>query len=51
MIWTTWRQHRAEAAVWAVILAGLVAAMLAVGSIARTRASALGLPACTRGRR
>ena len=49
MIWTTWRQHRAEAAVWAVILAGLVVAMLAVGSIARSRASALGLPACAAG--
>lgn len=47
MIWTTWRQHRAEAAVGAVILAGLVAAMLVVASIARNRARALGLPACT----
>lgn len=47
MIWTTWRQHRAEAAVGAVILAALAAAMLVVGSIARDRAHALGLPACT----
>lgn len=40
MIWTTWRQHRAEAAVGAVILAALVAAMLTVGTIARSRAHA-----------
>ncbi len=49
MIWTTWRQHRAEAAVGAVIFGGLVAAMLVVGSIARDRARALGLPACSGG--
>lgn len=48
MIWTTWRQHRAEAAVGAVLLAGLVAALLVVGSVARDRARALGLPGCTR---
>lgn len=47
MIWTTWRQHRAEAAVAAALLAALAAAMLVVGSVARTRAHALGLPACT----
>ena len=46
MIWTTWRQHRAEAAVGALILAALAAAMLVVGSIARDRARALGLPGC-----
>jgi hypothetical protein len=46
VIWTTWRQHRAEAGVCAVILAGLVAAMVVVGSIARNRATALGLPGC-----
>ncbi len=49
MIWTTWRQHRAEAAVGAVILAALAAAALVVGSIARDRARALGLPGCTGG--
>jgi ABC-type transport system involved in multi-copper enzyme maturation permease subunit len=49
MIWTTWRQHRAEAAVGAVILAVLAAAALVVGSIARDRARGLGLPACTGG--
>ena len=48
MIWTTWRQHRAEAAVGALILAALAAAMVAVGSTARDRARALGLPACHR---
>lgn len=46
MIWTIWRQHRAQAAVGATVLAGLVAAMIIVGSIARDRAGALGLPAC-----
>jgi hypothetical protein len=46
MIWTTWRQHRAEAAVGALILAALAAAMVIVGSTARDRARALGLPAC-----
>jgi hypothetical protein len=47
MIWTTWRQHRAEAGVGALILAALAAAMLVVGSTARDRARALGLPKCT----
>jgi ABC-type transport system involved in multi-copper enzyme maturation permease subunit len=46
MIWTTWRQHRSEAAVGALILAALTAALLAVGSAARHRARALGLSAC-----
>lgn len=46
MIWTTWRQHRAEAAVGAFILAALTAAMLVLGSVARDRARALGLPRC-----
>lgn len=46
MIWTTWRQHRAEACVGALILAALAAAMLVVGSVARDRARALGLPKC-----
>jgi hypothetical protein len=48
MIWTTWRQHRAEAGVGALILAVLAAAMVVVGSIARDRARALGLPGCAR---
>jgi hypothetical protein len=47
MIWTTWRQHRAEAAVGALILAALAAAMIVVGTTARHRARALGLPKCT----
>lgn len=46
MIWTSWRQHRGEAAVGALIFATLATAMLVVGSIARDRARALGLPAC-----
>jgi len=49
MIWTTWRQHRAEAAVSALILAALAAGMVAIGSMARNRARGLGLPACLRG--
>jgi hypothetical protein len=47
MIWTTWRQHRAEAGVGALVVAALASAMLVVGSVARDRAHALGLPACT----
>jgi hypothetical protein len=47
VIWTTWRQHRAEAGVGALILAALAAAMLVVGTIARDRARDLGLPSCT----
>jgi hypothetical protein len=50
MIWTTWRQHRAEATVGAFIVAAISAAMIVVGSTARSRASALGLPACMRAR-
>ena len=50
MIWTTWRQHRAEAGVAALILAALAAGMLVVGSIARNRAIGLGLPGCTANR-
>lgn len=47
MIWTTWRQHRAEAAVGALIFIAMATAMIVVGTIARDRANALGLPACT----
>lgn len=47
MIWTIWRQHRAEAFVGVAILGGLAAAMLVVGSIARDRARALGVPGCS----
>jgi hypothetical protein len=48
MIWQTWRQHRAEAGVGALVLVALASAMLVVGHIARDRASRLGLPAaCT----
>jgi hypothetical protein len=47
MIWQTWRQHRSEAALAALILTALGAAMLVVGNIARDRARSLGLPACT----
>lgn len=47
MIWTTWRQHRAEGAVGVAILVALAAALVIVGSTARDRARALGLPGCT----
>ncbi len=46
MIWQTWRQQRSAAIVAAVILAGLAGAIVTVGTIARRRASALGLPHC-----
>jgi hypothetical protein len=48
VIWTTWRQHRAELGVGALILAGLSAGLAVVGATARDRARALGLPACLR---
>lgn len=49
MIWQTWRQHRAEAAVGAVLLIGMVAAMLVVGTVARERARDAGVPGCSSG--
>ncbi|MDP9227086.1 MAG: hypothetical protein M3P18_25215 [Actinomycetota bacterium] len=47
VIWVTWRQHRAEAAVGALILATLSAGLVILGTIARDRARALGVSACT----
>ena len=49
MIWQTWRQHRAEAAVGAVVLIGMVAAMLVVGTVARDRARQAGVRGCSTG--
>lgn len=49
MIWTIWRQHRAQSAVGAVIFAVLATAMLVVGSVARGRVRALDLPGCAGG--
>jgi hypothetical protein len=46
MIWTTWRQYRAQAGVGGAILAALTAALLLVGSAARSRVNALGLSSC-----
>jgi hypothetical protein len=46
MIWQTWRQHRSAAVVAALVAAGLVAALLVVGNIARDRARAVGAPGC-----
>ena len=47
MIWQTWRQHRAEAGLAAVLLAAMITAMIVVGTVARDRARGLGLPGCT----
>jgi hypothetical protein len=46
MIWLTWRQHRAQAAVGAVILAVAVVGLAVLGNVARERARTLGLPDC-----
>ena len=51
MIWVTWRQHRAEAAVAAVIFTAAAAGLFIVGTVARSRADALGLPACLKAQR
>ena len=47
MIWLTWRQHRSAAVVAGVLLAGMVAALVVVGNIARERARAVGAPGCS----
>ena len=49
MIWQTWRQHRAEAAVAAGVVAALVVAMVVVGITARDRARGLGVDTCAGG--
>lgn len=49
MIWTTWRQHRAEAGVGALLVLALTGGLIAVGAIARNRSRGLGLPACLAG--
>lgn len=49
MIWTTWRQHRAEAGVGGALLVIVVVGLVAVGERARQRAHGLGLPACLNG--
>jgi hypothetical protein len=46
VIWVTWRQHRAEALVAAVLFSAVVAGLLIVGTVARERAQTLGLPQC-----
>lgn len=48
MIWTTWRQHRAELTVSALIFGVVATVMVIVGSTARARSRKLGLPACLR---
>jgi hypothetical protein len=46
MKWLIWRQHRAEALVGGLVLAALAAGLITVGTIARSRATALGRPGC-----
>jgi hypothetical protein len=46
MIWQTWRQQRSAAVVAMLLLAGLAAALIVVGNIARDRARAVGAPGC-----
>jgi hypothetical protein len=46
VIWVTWRQHRAQAAVGAVVFAAVATGLLIVGTVARIRARSLDLPAC-----
>ena len=46
MIWVTWRQHRAEAAVAAIVFASFATGLVIVGLVARARAQALDLSAC-----
>ncbi|MEP7019755.1 MAG: ABC transporter permease subunit [Pseudonocardiales bacterium] len=47
MIWLIWRQHRAQALVGAILLAGLSTTLVVVGSMARHTAQQYGLPDCT----
>ena len=46
MIWQTWRQHRAEAALGAALLAAMIAALVVIGRGAHDLARQLGVPGC-----
>lgn len=46
MIWLTWRQHRVQAAVGAILMIGLTTALLILGTMARHVARQYGLPDC-----
>jgi hypothetical protein len=46
MIWLTWRQHRAQAAVGAILMIGLTTALIIIGTMARHVARQYGLPDC-----
>ena len=46
MIWLTWRQHRAEAAVGAAVLAAAIATLVVIGQDAHRLARQLGVPGC-----
>lgn len=46
MIWLTWRQHRAQAAVGAILLIGLTTTLIVIGTMARHLARQYGLPDC-----
>jgi hypothetical protein len=46
MIWLTWRQHRAQAVVGAILLTGLTTTLIVIGTMARHVARQYGLPDC-----
>jgi hypothetical protein len=48
MTWMTWRQHRAAAAIGAVILAAIAAALVWLGVTARSNVRHFGLTSCLR---
>ena len=46
MTWMTWRQHRAAAAVGAVVLGGIAASLVWLGITARSQVGHVGLKTC-----
>jgi hypothetical protein len=46
MIWLTWRQHRAQAAVGASLLIAIATSLIVLGTMARDAARQYGLPDC-----
>lgn len=47
MIWLTWRQHRAQALVGAIVLISLSTTLIIIGNMARHAARQYGLPDCS----